>query len=134
VTEDEVLMEGPGIQVTRTRLLLGHQMFQISNIAAVRFYEKPPDKGVFHFAIFMGVAFAAGSWPVWSVSHTGSVIIVLVGLLMIALTIMGMRSLRSTYSFTITTAGMDAEGYSSYDERLVSRAVDAINTAIMKRR
>jgi len=117
------------IRITNLRAVFGQKTYSIANITSVEAQEVPANGCAVIFIVFLGIAFiiggASGSRVDWGV--------LIIGVLFAAGGVYGFANQKPTHSVTLTTAGGEVKAYTSTDKSVITKIVEALNTAIIQK-
>jgi hypothetical protein len=134
--EEGFLNEG-GITVTKTRFMVHGQTYALANITSVSAAIIPGRfDGVLVFILFGGLMGLSG----FGVLNDGSsddrpvgIILLILGIVMIGVGIITLKSRKKSYAVILNTAGSEMKTYVSRDRDFILRIVAALNEAIVAR-
>jgi hypothetical protein len=134
MAEEHVFLQGDGIYVSNTKIILHGTTYSTANITSVQKRFTPASKGCAYLFVAFFALMTLGSLGTFSSRNIGGALVMLLvcaGLL--AAGVMWLRSLKPTFHVVLASASGEREGLSSKDHSLVDRVIDAITDAITHR-
>jgi len=125
-TSEQRFFEDQNILVTNSRLVRGSETFAMSGITSVlSFTEVPSKKGPISLLVIGGLISLASMQSSW-----GAVVF---GVLLIALGVWWLRSIKNIYHVRLMTASGERDALNSPNGEYIATIVGAINQAIVHR-
>ncbi len=134
MAQEHVFLQGDGIYVSNTKVILRGTTYSTANITSVQKRFTPASKGcAYLFVAFFAFA-TLGSLGTFGSGNAGeAVVMLLVSAALLAAGIAWLRSLKPTYHVVLASSSGEREGMSSKDNDLIDRVIGAITDAITAR-
>lgn len=127
VREEKMILDQEGITISNSRFIVNGQTYAMSGITSVRSTVFHPSKMWPILMILFGV------WGVCAFLFLQEYGGIVVGLGILAIGILWLRSKKPTYAVKLTSSSGEVQACSSQDEEFVVKIVNAINDAIVHR-
>ena len=137
MAEDTFLNEA-GVTVTNSRFIVPAQTYAMSGITAVKSQRNESSRicPVVFIALGVGVILSILSDPSTHGTYginIGLIVGVGIGIVIVALGIFWLLSLKPTFSVVLSSASGESTALTSKDSEYISRIIEAINNAIIAR-
>lgn len=131
VKDEDMILNKEGVQITKSRAILGSKTYAVANITSVQLDQKKSScatVGILFFGLLLAL------WGIVSRTETGpNWVVIIIGVVIFAVGIASDRAIKPTYMLKIASSSGEQNVMESEDKVAIQEIVDALNTAIATR-
>lgn len=133
---EETIYTDNNVKVTTARVIIHQTTYALRNITSVRLKSESPVKPSWpNILLIIGIVLLFfGAIPAIAGHPGDGAGLLVIGGVIVALAIAGMRKGKDTYYVTIASSAGETNALSSYDRDYISKIVEAINDAFVRYR
>lgn len=132
--ENEIYLD-KNVRVTTARIIIGNTTYALRNITSIKTTKTPPSTGRAVMLLFLSIIglLAGLVIPFQSdVSIKWTVLVLVFAAIALALSILWLRNLKTSYHLMITSTASETNALTSFDKDYILTVVAKINEAIVK--